>query len=484
MNAKVGRNGKAEIKIDAKRGSVKIAESSLNAEVHRNGKAEITIDAGRNVTIWRSSLNAQVRRNGEADVTINAATGNVRITEANLKAEVHNGSTTITIDAENDITISRSRLDAKALHNGKAEVILNANTGNVSITNADIEAVVKYGTNPSNFAGVSITAGGAITIDPSNITAQVYDGIAEIVIGAGGPVTITDSNILATVTDVSEGAPVGLASITIEAGASVNIVGGVIVVTVVGTGGDITISDSNIGATGNGSDVTSIVMAANGNITMDPSTIIAQGDEGLNGSTVTLIAANGSIIGINDGPDDIQTEYLNLFASDSIYGDYSLFLGGTNFLTTNAQYITALAANNIQIYDNGPVTLVSVVVTNYVHYGNVTLESLNGDIVGANQHNANPPDILAGDLFLNAFGSIYGNYPPAGSLTTNAIHITVSANGNIYITDNKGINYGSPTSTAFIDIVANGTITVDYVQQLLIPLVMSLHRNQSFWAEG
>ena len=492
--SKIEEGGEAKIAIDAKDGNITTWRSKLEAEIADNGKAKIWLNAGGdsgNVKIAESRLEAKVGGSGEANISVNA-TGDIKIWRGKLEAEVEeDGTAEITINAGRDIKILGGRLDAKAgrmgeaiitieadgdedgnvniaesslaaeVGSGETEIIIEA-VGNVTIWKSSLDARVRHYSGDNSFFGalIGITAGGSVTITKSNLKAEIGNGEENLfgaligIIAGDGSVTITKSHLTAEVR--CNGASV----IIIEA-----------------ANGDITITDADIKATVNGSDESDsaiIEMVANGNITMDSSTILTQGVD----SNVILSALNGSIIG-NDGT-EIETETLDLSASDSIYGDYTVSglqyppTNGRGFLTTDAQYITALAGNNIQIYDTGAVTLVSVKVTNLLYYGNVTLEALDGNITGAN-YEAPIPDILTGNLYLYASGSIDGNYPTTtgsvgvpystatGSLTTNASYIFAIPGISIFDILHLGTGGKVTASPASIDIVAGGNITVDYV---------------------
>jgi hypothetical protein len=533
--ANVAGEGSSTIAITANGGDVIITNGGIMAITEGGSSSTITIKASGDIMIDPSIISTVAGGSGDsetpdpAEITI-TANGSITIATSTITAQAQDGIASITLGAGDAINVTDSGIiasvtDASAITgiNESASVGMTTTSGLISITDSGVTALVAgdgtsaititaggdvtiagsgisvltNGSNPLDAASVSMSASGTITMGSSAILAQIPDGSAMVNLTAtNGAISITDSGIMASVID--DGATTGLATVTITSGStSTSVVDGVTVTTL--TGGDITMSNSgieasvagdgssivemtayngaitetnssNIGAQVNGgadSDITSISMIANGDITINSSTIISSGYD----SSVSLFA-NGSIVGVNDGQDDIQTVYLNLFASDSIYGDY--MPSGLNyppaangFLTTNAQFITAGAYNNIQIYDINSVTLQSVVVTNVNYYGNVTLEALNGDITGGNASNLTPPDILTGNLYLYASGSISGNYPTTGgSLTTNAGYILDSASSisiyDILTGGARGVVL-SNASPASIDIVANGSITVDYV---------------------
>ena len=217
----------------------------------------------------------------------------------------------------------------------------------------------------------------------------------------------------------------------------------------------------------------------------------------------TLTATNGSIIGYGNGT-NITADSIFLSAGDSIYGHYNPSdlrfsnAGGFGFLTTNASFITATAAERINLYDTGDVTL-SYVVTSPLSLGSidiaasgdisvdyvsdpvdVTLEALNGSIIGLNDTENYSEDVSTENLYLNASDSIYGNYTPAegvltypgnagefGFLTTDATTVTAFAESRINLYDLNTVTLAdvqtSPESEGSIDIAANGDIDVDYV---------------------
>jgi hypothetical protein len=453
LEAEVGGYGETKISVNAT-GDIKVWRGKLEAEVAEDGTAEITLQAGSNIKILDSRLDAKTGRIGEATITI-GATGNITIWKSSLDAQVrHYGEATITIYAEGDeegnVNIAKSHLTAE-VSSGMAGIMIEATAGNITIWKSSLDAQVRRCSGGSWFGAVIwIMAEGNVTITKSHLTAEIGNGEenslgAVILVIADGSVTITKSHLTTEVWCN------GTSAILIEA-----------------ADGDITITDADIKATVNGSDESdsaTVEMEAKGNITMDSSTILSGGLD----SSVDLTSLNGSIIGKNGA--EIETETLDLQAFDSIYGDSTVSglqyppTNGRGFLTTDAQYITALAGNNIQIYDTGAVTLVSVKVTNLRYYGNVTLEALDGgDITGAND-NPPTPDILTGNLYLYASGgTISGNYPTTGgSLTTNASYISAIPSISIFDTLGSGTGNKVTASPASIDIVANGNITADYV---------------------
>jgi hypothetical protein len=73
-----------------------------------------------------------------------------------------------------------------------------------------------------------------------------------------------------------------------------------------------------------------------------------------------LEALNGSILGQDIAPVDISAPSAYIYATNAIYGNYSpggFYYGGSNFLTTSASYIEAIATDEIYIYDTGSVNL-------------------------------------------------------------------------------------------------------------------------------
>ncbi|MCM8830982.1 MAG: hypothetical protein NC918_02165, partial [Candidatus Omnitrophica bacterium] len=201
---------------------------------------------------------------------------------------------------------------------------------------------------------------------------------------------------------------------------------------------------------------------------------------------VILNSNNGSIKGVETDFDvNIETEQLNLYASDSIYGVYNANGDSSGYLTTRIQTLNAQAGTLIKIWDIGtendevgqavilndvqtigPDFSVDIVTTYDMQVGyvsdltDVKLTSLNGAIIDANDDGVGVnTNIVTQKLILSAKNGIgSGN---ALETEVNTLNATNTNSGNIEIDNTGDLILGSITTPGDVIITVSSSILDD-----------------------
>ena len=396
-------------------------------------------------------------------------------------ASINAGTGTITLQAESNITIDQltttNNTSSAVLIDSNSGAILDADTTGINITAAGVNAQVTLNsatamgslanpleTNITNLVASASGAGGIFINESNAITLTNLDTAAgDIVVNAAGTITVVDVNAgTADVTLNSTGGAINSATddgIADVIGATVNLIaaaGGIgngSIIDVSATtalNANTTADNANIVIDSIGNLPLGLINAGSGNITLDSSGNISDGNNATNnlaGNVATLL----SVTGIGDG-NAIETNLTSVTATTSAAGNIEL--NEVDAITLTAITTNGAVGDDIIVTAGGNITVGDVDAS---ALGNVSLTSSGGAIDSSLDNGV--ADVSGSTINLTA--DAIGTSSRVEVSATTALNADTSAsNGNIVL-DSIGnlplglVNAGSGN----IDIDSTGNIT-------------------------